>query len=445
MLVTIRQFAAERLQEWGEVDATREQHLAYFLDFAERADQEIHGPEQIQWMDRLETEHDNLRSALDWCVAMQKTESALRLLAAVGGTWRSRGYYGEYRSWFERIRALPDVENYPAAYARVLNGVAHMAWNLRDRDAKFILETSQAIWQQLGSEGEQGLAETLDLMGMIARWIEFDIQSAQNLIEQAVELYRKCGDQWGLAESLFHLGIVAEYQNDEARSFALFKESMSLFNQLGDLEGMGRVSQYLGHIFLRQRDYNQARLHYEQHLTIAQRVRAQWSIYVALHNLGILYRRQGNDAQAERYFESSLAVCREYDLKYGMGDNLYLLGLTALHQNNYALAAQRFIAYYELIGKLEKKISACDLLMGLAAVAGGTNQPERAAKLYGAAQTILDATDYRFPPFDQAELDRPIQIAREQIGAGAFEAFAVEGYEMKVEEAIEFALKGFQA
>jgi non-specific serine/threonine protein kinase len=80
MLVTIQQFALNCLRSTGEESEVRNWHLAYFLELAEQADKEIHGPDQVKWMDRLEKEIDNFRAALEWCVSSQKTESALRLL-----------------------------------------------------------------------------------------------------------------------------------------------------------------------------------------------------------------------------------------------------------------------------------------------------------------------------------------------------------------------------
>jgi hypothetical protein len=83
----------------------------------------------------------------------------------------------------------------------------------------------------------------------------------------------------------------------------------------------------------------------------------------------------------------------------------------------------------------------CDFLTGMAAVAGGTNQPERAAKLYGAAQALLETTDDRIPSFDQAEFDRHIRIAEEQLGGAKFEELVSEGYAMTMEQAIAYALE----
>jgi len=69
------------------------------------------------------------------------------------------------------------------------------------------------------------------------------------------------------------------------------------------------------------------------------------------------------------------------------------------------------------------------------------NQPKRAAKLYGAAQTILETIDYQIPLFDRVEFDRHIQIVRDQIGETEFEALATEGRAMTTEQAIAYALE----
>ncbi len=44
----------------------RDRHLEYFLRWAEQAEPKLRGPEQLEWLNRLELEHDNLRAALAW-------------------------------------------------------------------------------------------------------------------------------------------------------------------------------------------------------------------------------------------------------------------------------------------------------------------------------------------------------------------------------------------
>jgi hypothetical protein len=115
--------------------------------------------------------------------------------------------------------------------------------------------------------------------------------------------------------------------------------------------------------------------------------------------------------------------------------------MLSLHRHDYSFAMRYLLDYFNSTRGYLEKISTCDLLMTSAAITAGTNQPERAARLYGAAQALLETTDYRIQPFDQAEFDRHIQIARDQLGEARFEALAAEGRLMTMEQAIAFALQ----
>src|SRR5207253_2490573 len=68
MLDTIRQYAADRLEDVGETAAVRERHLAYFLAYAEAAESELER-DQDRWREALATEHDNIRAASEWGLA----------------------------------------------------------------------------------------------------------------------------------------------------------------------------------------------------------------------------------------------------------------------------------------------------------------------------------------------------------------------------------------
>jgi len=54
MLEPVRQYALERLEESGEAQETRSRHATYFLTLVERAEQELRGPNQVEWLDSLE-------------------------------------------------------------------------------------------------------------------------------------------------------------------------------------------------------------------------------------------------------------------------------------------------------------------------------------------------------------------------------------------------------
>jgi predicted ATPase len=99
LLETIKQFAAQRLDA-PESGVLGDRHCTFFTLVAERAESYLRGPNQLEWLDRLDADHDNLRAALSWSLADEAHDPslALRLVAALALLGHSR--------FFERGRDL---------------------------------------------------------------------------------------------------------------------------------------------------------------------------------------------------------------------------------------------------------------------------------------------------------------------------------------------------
>jgi predicted ATPase len=323
MLVTIQHFASDRLRERDDETETRNHHLDYFLELARNADREIHGPHQVEWIARLDTELENHRAALDWCVTVQDTEKALELLNALDWPWWLRGRAGEVRSWFEKIRILPDISRHPAIFANLLNQMGRQSWLMGDiQDACSVLEESRSISLRIGVPGERIQAESLAILGMISFYNHNETQSARPLIEQSHALYQKSADQWGIALTSYMLGIVV----DDDSALPLLQQSLDLFTQMGDLWGMGRASHHLGEYFFRMGNNNKAIHYFEQHLTLDTKLQFSIGIVVALQNLGDLSFRLGKYAQAEDFYERCVTQCIQFGLKSDAALGLARLG-----------------------------------------------------------------------------------------------------------------------
>ncbi len=136
MLETIRQYSADQLAASGETVPLRDRHLEVFLRLARDAEQGLEGPGLPAWMERLDAEIDNLRTALDWADGANP-EAALEMCFALNRYWRSRtmGSEGLDRLLHavERVRALPEPDSAPVAraraalVARALAGASHVA------------------------------------------------------------------------------------------------------------------------------------------------------------------------------------------------------------------------------------------------------------------------------------------------------------------------------
>ena len=172
MLETVREYAQERLEKPAIGDAVRERwrdrHLAYFLALAEEAEPKLNGTQQRDWLERLEREHDNLRSALAWAAASADAVSGMRLASACWRFWLIRGYAREGLGWLSAmLAAAPDVQpTRTEARAKALNGAGTLARNLGDYGAaQAMFEESLAIWRTL--DRRRGIAQCAERFGAV--------------------------------------------------------------------------------------------------------------------------------------------------------------------------------------------------------------------------------------------------------------------------------------
>jgi predicted ATPase len=132
MLETVHEFAREKLKESEESEDIRRLHAEYFLTLAEEAYPELKGPDQLQWLERLEAEHDNMRAALTWALERKEVEEALRLGGALWWFWWMRSHNSEGRLWLE---AAPAIEGRvsPEVRAMALAGAGELATSYQVR------------------------------------------------------------------------------------------------------------------------------------------------------------------------------------------------------------------------------------------------------------------------------------------------------------------------
>ena len=107
VLETIRQYARDRLIEAGESSVLRDRHLDFFLAVAVDAESRLRGPDMVPALQRLDTEIENLRAALEWSFE-SNTDRALRLSVALAGYWRSRAFGSEVMDRLGRAADLAE-------------------------------------------------------------------------------------------------------------------------------------------------------------------------------------------------------------------------------------------------------------------------------------------------------------------------------------------------
>jgi predicted ATPase len=397
MLEAVREYALERLEESGELERLRRRHASYFLKLAKEEERASQGPMQNVWLDRLETEHDNFRAALAWSLSPEgDVEISLQLTGALSHFWYIREHHTEARMWLQK--ALERGSDAPAARAKVLVGAGRLAW----------------------------------FQGELAR--------ANSLLKEGISLYQDLGDDAGAAFALLVLGRTAVSQGDRRQGEALVEESLALFRQQGNTWGIGRALIVLGDGALFEGDVDRAAAKFQKSLDISRDLGDAEGIALSLLYLGRAAHMRGDDARTSTLLQESLAVFKDSGDSRGVAEALLELGRVARAQGDNARALTLCRESLALSRKLANKSLIAFCLTTMAGVFQAAGDAAQAARLFGAAEMLLESLDAVLDPGGSLEYDSDLAAARTKLGGPAFEEARGEGRAMTVEQAVAYAL-----
>ncbi len=253
LLETIRHYASEKLAESGQADAARRSHFAYFQDLAGSAASALQGPLALEWLDRLEAEHDNLRAALDWSGDAEPTDYA-RLAGALRRFWDTRGHFTE--GWARLERALATHTAHDEARLTILIGAGALAYRLDyTQRSDDILGEAITLAKELGNahcEAEATLLQAFDRSWQGAGAIE-------PLALRGQALAKSVGDCAGEAFALLVLARVPRFRGQYAKARRLFLDAARLYDSVGCVIGAPLATQHAGECALEQLDFAAAR------------------------------------------------------------------------------------------------------------------------------------------------------------------------------------------
>lgn len=258
MLETIREYAGERLDERGESEEIGGVHAQHFLSLAVEAIHHLQGPYQASWLDRLERDHDNLRTALRWAIERTDAKLGMSLAVSLSRFWYWRGHFSESRALCAELLSLPARPELAGLRAELLEGIALVP--LRQGDyaaARAYLDEGLALARLVGDPIL--LVNTLSSLGFCAR-LQNDYVVAQSALEEGLTLAREARDTSLIARCLHHLGLLAlESTRDIEAAWALNEQSLALFREIGDRRMIGVVLGNMGRVARARGDLAQAR------------------------------------------------------------------------------------------------------------------------------------------------------------------------------------------
>lgn len=310
MLETIHEYALEQLEGSGRLEHLRARHAEYFLQLGLRAEPELTGAQQHVWLERLATDYENLRAALEWHLKANPTD-ALRLASAGVLLWFNRSLYRDGIYWLEEVLTKTEDEA-TADRAGALWGAGLLLMLVGDAEhGAPRLESALALARRLNDPSVT--ARSLDAIGLLA-FFQNDARRARALLEEAAETARPAGDEWALADALGTLGSIYPLQGEFDLAEAVGAEALAIGREHGDRQGIRMANFGLALTAVMRGDLDRARNLSEEGLAICHEIGDLWFVAYFLWILATAAAAADNVQLAREHAEESLKVARELEV-----------------------------------------------------------------------------------------------------------------------------------
>ena len=401
MLETIREYAAEKLAAGEGALAASARHCLHFFDLAKQGRNGMQGPQQGEWLDRLDLEQDNLRAAMTVAQADGSGVDpliAVKMAVALQNFWIMRGGAGEGRAAVKAMLQRAAVSGLPMARAHALYVGAALAWTQGDLgEALAMLHDCLALRRGLDAKTE--VAATLSTLS-VTQLSSGDLAGALAAATEAVALFRDSGYRVGEAIALL---------------------------QLGEIE-VQLVRPELG------------RAHLLAALAIAREIKHPESEGEAELALGELEMEGGQVAEAERHIQRSLSVCAGAGDRRGEANARWALGQLDLLAGRLADAAPRLRQALMAFDGFEMRASWVGCLEDFARLALARERAELACALAAAAQRLRDGAHQRRSPQAQTRWLVMLERLRGELGDAGYDGAWSRGDDWDAPEAQRRAL-----
>lgn len=267
MLEPVRQYAHIKLCETSEAENTQLRHLEYFVTIAEEAEPNLYAATQGIWLERLETAHNNLRTALAHSHSrlwLEIPNAELRLVGALWRFWYMRGYFKEGRNWLQS--ALQQSDAVEQLQAKAYTGLGYMAWCTNDYlEAREYHQTALTLYQKVNDK--RGVAFALHNLGTLDV-VESKYAHGKELLENSLALAQELEDPWLIACVLVALGECERYEGNIARAGDLQQESLLFSRRSGDHQLIALALNNLALVASAEKNHARARELYRECLNL---------------------------------------------------------------------------------------------------------------------------------------------------------------------------------
>lgn len=413
MLETIRQYAMGHLVESGEVGQVRDAHLAFFRALIVEAEPNLHGPDMVDWLTRLDADADNLRAALEWAFE-DDVETACQLCVSLMSYWNLRSAGSEAVEWLGRAvaalraRPAPDASADSAATvlaARVLAAAATAStrWTTNEAAPRW---AEEALGLARESGDDLARSDALSAVVDVLRWNPLYLPTTfhereaaiRELGDEVIEIATRRRDFWRLIEVHGFLAIYYARTDPAATTVHLAKADEAV-RRSGDPYGSAMAAIFSGMIASLQGGWSDARRWFTEGIERSRDLGDRRFELVSQTELAHVARRSGALDESEATYRETIRVWQHMGNRGAIANMLECFAFLALARGDRV----------------------------------------RVARLFGAAESLRESAGAGMASHEREEYEAAVTRMRLDADGLALDEAWAEGRRLGAEAAIEFA------
>lgn len=389
----LRQFAEEKLDEIdGAKDDAQDRHCEYYSDYLYQRQDNSRNAHQVEFMEEIEADIENIRSAWDWAITYEKWDAIEKALDSLERFYTEKSWYVQGEHTLAAASTILRSDHPTGLRGRVFGhvlarqGFIVLFFGEFEKAKQLALE-SLSILHQLNASSETFYS--LWTMALIAHF-QSKFDEAKEWAQQAHVIAKGNNDHWETAMALGTNAGMIHALGDYRDAKQLIQDVIKLCRQINDVWGIAWFLHDLSRIYLELGEFKEAQLLSTESLTLAQKSKTSQVTLWALIIHGKINHARGIYDEAKQQFHDCLQIANETGTYRARVQTLQGLGQIALAQQDYEEAQHLFEQCQSTGGTQLARV-----LHGLGQVSYALGQYERAKTTYLDCLAEYKESDWR--------------------------------------------------